>query len=56
MNEKHITINILPQDPFAWLFIAGAIVLSSFFWSMKGTTTANANDLEKARIEHNVKK
>ena len=52
-NERHITINLLPQEPEAWFFIACAAAAIAFFWAMGNV--ALSNEVEKARIEHSAK-
>lgn len=43
MSDRPITINVLPQNPAAWLFIAVAVCFVAFFWTLSNKLIAEAN-------------
>lgn len=54
-SDKHITINILPQDSIAWFFIAIAIVGASICWAPSAHFTTE-NDIKLAKINAEANK
>ncbi len=49
MSDKHITINVLPQDFDCWVVIVGGIVACTFLWVV--SSVAKSEHDAKARIE-----
>ena len=48
--HKHYHINLLPQDPIVWLFIALAAMVVGGAWSMSREAASKA-EAEKAKYE-----
>lgn len=49
MSNRHITINIGPQDSESWVFISAAIAAVAFFWAISHEHTAKVD--AAARVE-----
>ncbi len=55
--NKHITINVLPQDPESWLVIMVGLTACVFFYSLfwSAASATNSENDSKARIEQKAK-
>jgi len=49
-DERRITINLLPQDPACWLFIAIAVVMAGIAWA-HAFETARAAEAHAREVE-----
>lgn len=47
--DKNITINILPQDPMAWMFIAVAVVLAGLTFGLSNSDNDYGIECERTR-------
>ncbi len=55
--NKHITINLLPQEPESWLVIMVGLTACVFFYSLfwSAASAANSENDAKARAEQKAK-
>ena len=54
-NNRHITINIGPQDSESWLFFSIALAAIAFFVFALPAATKRDSEIEKAKIEAKTK-
>lgn len=54
-DNKHITINIGPQDSESWLFVAAAIAFCAFMYMLAQTKDPNDVEIERIRAAAHAK-
>lgn len=52
MSDRHVTINIGPQNSESWFFIAVAIAVLGWFWFMAHLADSKP---ERAKVETHAK-